>query len=42
MLPFLRPKLREGWLAVAYSTDRLDFAHVRRPAQGKPEVLLLD
>lgn len=41
MLPFLRPTLRDGWLAVARAADRIDLAHVRRRPGARPEVLLL-
>jgi len=41
MMPLLRPKLNEGWLSVAFAPDRIDFAHIRRRAGKKPEVLLL-
>jgi MSHA biogenesis protein MshI len=40
-MPLLRPKLNEGWLSVAFAPDRIDFAHIRRRAGKKPEVLLL-
>lgn len=42
MQPFWRPKLHDGWMSVAFATDRLDFAHVRRREGKKPEVLLLN
>lgn len=42
MLPFLRPKLHDGWMSVAFTPDRLDFAHVVRHQGRKPEVLLLN
>ncbi len=41
MLPFLRPKMRDGWMAVSYAADRFDLAHVRRRPGRKPEVLTL-
>ncbi len=42
MLPFLRPKLHDGWMSVTFAPDRLDFAHVIRHEGRKPEVLLLN
>jgi len=41
MLPFLCPKVHDGWMAVAYVAGRFDLAHVRRLPGRKPEVLLL-
>ena len=41
MLPFLRPKVHDGWMSVAYVAGRFDLAHVRRSPGRKPEVLLL-
>lgn len=41
MLAFLRPKLRDGWMAVAYASGRLQLAHVRRRRGSRPEVLLV-
>ena len=42
MMPLLRPKLHDGWMSVAFAPDRLDFAHVVRHRDRKPEVLLLN
>lgn len=42
MMPLLRPKLNDGWMSVAIAPDRMDFAHIRRRAGKKPEVLLLN
>jgi len=41
MMHFLRPKKNEGWLSVAFTPDRMDFAHIRRRPGKKPEVLLM-
>lgn len=42
MLNFLTPRIEHGWLSVAIRDKRVDFAHVRREASGKPRVLLAD
>ncbi len=41
MLPFLRPKVHDGWMAVAWVEGRFDLAHVHRVPGRKPEVTLL-
>ena len=41
MQPFWRPRLLDGWMSVAFASDRVDFAHVQRQEGRKPEVLLL-
>lgn len=38
---FLRTKLQDGWMAVAFSGETLLVAHVRRRPGEKPEVLML-
>lgn len=42
MLPFLRPKLHDGWMSVSLASDTVDLAHIRRRQEQKPEVLLLN
>ena len=41
MQPFWRPKMLDGWMSVALTADRLDFAHIRRHEGKKPEVQVL-
>lgn len=41
MQPFWRPKLHEGWMSVAFASDRLDIAHILRREGRKPEVKML-
>ena len=42
MLPFLRPKLKDGWMSLSFAKDTVDLAHIRRRREEKPEVLLLN
>ncbi|MBS1190731.1 MAG: hypothetical protein H6R10_2523 [Rhodocyclaceae bacterium] len=42
MLPLLRGKKAKGWMAVVRSGERIDLAHVIRPAGERPEIRLLD
>jgi len=35
-------KKRDGWLAIGFSPDRIDVAHVLRPVGGKPRVMRLE
>lgn len=36
---FSKPKLNPGWLALGFNTQGVSFAHIRRQAKGRPEVL---
>ena len=36
---FSKPKLNPGWLALGFNTQGVSFAHIRRQAEGRPEVL---
>lgn len=42
MLPLLQAKKAKGWMAVVRQGERMDLAHVIRPAGGRPEIRLLD
>ena len=39
---FFRKKRRPGWVALSLHQGHVDFAHVKRAANGKPEVALCD
>lgn len=42
MWPNFGVKTEQGWMAVVRKGDRIDLAHVIRPAAGKPQVRLCD
>ena len=39
---FFKRKPKPGWLAIVPAADHFDLAHVRRSANGRPEVVLCD
>ncbi|HLA35415.1 MAG TPA: hypothetical protein VJ001_11185 [Rhodocyclaceae bacterium] len=42
MLSFFKTKSKQGWLAVVMNESRADFVHVRRQADGLPQVMLAE
>lgn len=42
MWPNFGARLKQGWMAVVRSGDRIDLAHVIRPAGARPKIGLLD
>lgn len=42
MLPLLKRRRRDGWMAILPQSDSVTLAHVRRRPEGRPEVALLD
>ncbi|MBA2690414.1 MAG: agglutinin biogenesis protein MshI [Burkholderiales bacterium] len=42
MAIFSATRKKQGWVAISLHADRVDLAHVRRKAAGRPEIVALD